>query len=156
MGTSAGSGGTSGPATPAGAGGAATPAGAGGAATPAGSGGTTGGTGGTAGGGTSGAPEGAGGTSIREFSDKVQARKSVAEDVANPEADEFIARGKQEKKERIERQRAAALAEAETTEGEGEDGTGRSTRATEVNKGKRGDVASGGKRKGGKAIDETL
>jgi hypothetical protein len=154
MGTSAGSGGTGGgSAVPAGAGGAATPAGAGGAATPAGAGGTTGGTGGTTGGGTSGAPEGAGGTSIREFSDKVEARRSVAEDVDNPEADEFIERGKREKKERIERQRADALAEAEaegTAEGTSQGDANRAPRATEVNKGKQGGTASGGKHRGAK------
>jgi len=102
MGTSAGSGGTSGPATPAGAGGAAPPVGAGGAAVPAGAGGTNGTT-------------GAGGNPIH--TQKVSGRRADAGDPANAEADDYIERRKAEKRERLEAERAAAKAGA--TDGEG-------------------------------------
>lgn len=98
MGTSAGSGGTtSGPATPVGAGGAAVPAGAGGAV-PAGTTGNATATSGTTGGG------------VKAHTQPVRGvrRENPLNEQENPEADEFIAKGKQDKKDRIAKAKAAA------------------------------------------------
>lgn len=75
---------------------------------------------------------------------KVSGKRSDAGDPDNPEAEEYIAKGKAARQEK----QAKARAEAAATGAE---------RSAEVNKGKQGDVASGGKRKGkvveGPAVD---
>jgi hypothetical protein len=145
MGTSAGSGGPGGT----GGTGSAVPAGAGGAAVPAGTGGTAGTSGTTGpGGGVPVTGESLGEGQMRAGTIQVNAKRSDAGDPDNPEADEFIAKAKADKKERQEKARRAAL-EGAVGEDEADRLTGQD-QASSVNKGQQGDAASGGKRKGGK------
>ena len=125
MGTSAGRPGPSGPATPVGAGGAAVPAG------------TTGNATGTGAGASSGKL-----ASITPVRGPAPDDERFAES-ENPEADAYIAQGKQEKKDRIAKQKTDA-----------QEGAGSETSAAR-NKGQQGNVASGGKRQGGKRATDT-
>lgn len=152
MGTSAGSGGTGG--TGGTGGGSAVPAGAGGAATPAGTGGTggstSGSTGGTTGGTGGGVPvsgeqisKSGAGSQMKSHTERVSGRRSDAGDPDNPEADQFIADAKRERKERMDKARSDALAESED---EAEDEGTPSARSGQVSKGQQGSAASGGRR----------